>query len=91
MNFNRFKLILFGLLVSSCEPVDDAVKYEEKVVVFGNLKANEGMQDTIYVSRTYMIDQAHEQEANWISDAEVYIGNRLHLFPFMPVANHPGK
>jgi len=71
--------------------VDDAVKYEEKVVVFGNLKANEGMQDTIYVSRTYMIDQAHEQEANWISDAEVYIGNRLHLFPFMPVANHPGK
>ena len=91
MNFKRIILFIFGVIISSCEPVDDAVKYEEKIVVFGNLKANEGMMDTIYVSRTYKIEQAHEQEANWITDAEVAIRSGSGIYPFGPVQHHPGR
>lgn len=93
MNFKGH--ILLGIisifLFSSCEPVDDAVKYEEKVVVFGNLKAFEGLLDTIYVSRSYQIDQPHEAEANWITDAEVYIRNGSKLYPFKTFTNYPGR
>ena len=81
----------FGILLSSCEPVDDADKYEEKVVVFGNLKANEWMMDTIYVSRSYDINQAHEAEANWITDAVVSIGTGSRVYPFESDPNHPGR
>lgn len=77
--------------MSSCEPVDDTESYKEKIVVFGNLRANEGLSDTIFVSRTYDIGQPHEAEANWISDADVSIKGHVFTHPFKPIKNSPGR
>lgn len=79
------------LLFSACAPVDDEIKYEEKVVVFGNLKANFTLADTIYVSKSYDIDQPHEAEANWITDADVSVKGRVLTHPFQPVEGAPGR
>ncbi len=92
MNSKLATTILTGLLfLSSCAPVDDEIKYEEKVVVFGNLKANFTLADTIYVSRSYDITQPHEAEANWITDADVSVKGLIFTHPFEPVENMPGR
>ena len=76
--FKILKGILFltiGLVFLSCEPPIESGIYKEKLVVFGNLKANQPVKEPIYVSLSSSIDEAHEFETKWVNDAVVTISD----------------
>lgn len=86
-------LLLFGGLwfFLSCEPPVDNEIYEEKLVVFGNLVANSPIVDTLFVSRSYTIDDPHEAEEKWVKDAIVTITSEEDTFIILPVSGRDGR
>jgi len=84
-------LILGSLLSFSCELSVEESIYEERLVVFGNLIANLPLVDTLFVSLSYEIEEAHELEGKWISDAEVTLSDGETLFSLSPVSGKPGR
>ncbi len=87
-------LVAISLLFISCEPSVDSGIYKEKLVVFGNLKANRPLVDTVYVSLSSAINEAHESEEKWVSDARVSLSDgdtTLHLSPAPIEPEIPGR
>jgi len=80
-----------SLLFISCEPPVDATAYEEKLVVYGNLIANAPFMDTVFVSRSYEIDEPHESKEKWVSNATVTISGSGDTISFLPVVDSPGR
>lgn len=81
--------LLAGSLLS-CEPEAVTGAYQEKLVVFGNLEANTVLKDPVYVSLSASIDEPHEGEGKWISDATVILATADTAFYLSPVPDLPG-
>ncbi|MFQ6612991.1 MAG: DUF4249 family protein [Fidelibacterota bacterium] len=74
--FNYLILILLTMILwSGCEPGSETETYSEQLVIFGNLKANRPLIDTVYVSRSYAIKESHERVGKWINDATVTVSD----------------
>jgi len=80
-----------ALFMVGCELSVDEQDYEEKLVVFANLEAGLRMMDTVYVSYTYEINEAHESGDKWVSDADVRITGAGDTLEFLPVESRPGR
>ena len=78
------------LLVACSLPVEESA-YQEKLVVFGNLMANGQTADTIFVSRSFEIEESHEDQGKWVADATVTIFDGDTTFTLAPVAGRPGR
>ncbi len=74
-----------------CEQSVEVLEYEEKLVVFANLEAGLPMIDTVYVSYTYEINEAHESGDKWVSDADVWITGAGDTLELLPVEGRPGR
>lgn len=79
------------ILFWACDPVDEAGVYDEKPVVFGNLKANNTLTDTIFVSLSFNIEDPHEGNDKWISDALVFISDGDTSIQLESAAGRPGR
>ena len=79
------------LFTIGCEESVEVLEYEEKLVVFANLEAGLPMIDTVYVSYTYEINEAHESGDKWVSDADVWITGAGDTLEFFPVEGRPGR
>lgn len=75
LSFNMKKYILFIFIIfASCDLPVDQIDYEEKLVAFMNLQA--GMHfsaDTLSLNLTHKINEKHEGNETWVSDAQVMI------------------
>jgi hypothetical protein len=88
-----FKIILIILPFISlfCTINDDAIVYEEKLVLWANIEANSPLIDTVFVSRTIVIDNNENWEELWISNAEVrVIGDTVDVL-LHPVIGRSGR
>lgn len=92
-HFGKILGTLSGVIVLfwACEPIDKAGVYEEKLVVFGNLVANNTLTDTIYISRSYSIAEPHEGEGKWIPDADVTLFDGKTTIQLKSVEDRPGR
>lgn len=79
------------LLMVGCELSVDEQDYEEELVVFANLEAGLHMIDTVYVSYTYEINEAHESVEKWVSDANVWITGAGDTLEFLSVEGSQGR
>lgn len=86
-----FFLAGLTLFWSGCEPATDTGTYSERLVIFGNLKANRPIADTIYVSRSYNLQESYETVGKWIADAEVTVSDGDTVIPLISVAGRPGR
>jgi len=87
----RYCLLPALALAVACNlPVEESA-YEEKLVVFGHLVANVQTADTIFVSRSFEIEESHEYQGKWVVDATVTIFDGETTFALAPVAGRPGR
>ncbi len=96
MRFSCYKTTLIRLtavllFTIGCEESVEELDYQEKLVVFANLEAGLPLIDTVYVSYTYEINEAHESEGKWVSDADVWITGAGDTLEFLPVEGRPGR
>jgi len=92
-NIRLFMGVLFCwlLLMVSCElPTEESI-YEEKLVVFGHLVANSPIVDTFFVSLTRTIEESHESDEGWVTDATVTLSDGQISFELTPVEGRPGR
>lgn len=88
---NGFIGVLILIIFGSCGSIDDVGIYDQKLVVFGNLKANNFLTDTIFVSWSYRIEDNFEENQKWVADAMVTISDGNTTINLEPVANRPGR
>ncbi len=93
---SKLKILTWFLVLGiwffiSCEPPVEATAYEEKLVVYGNLIANAPLMDTVFVSRSYEIDEPHESKGKWISNAEVVIVGAGDTVIMSPTLGNAGR
>lgn len=87
----RYRLLPALVLAVACNlPVEESA-YEEKLVVFGHLVASGQTADTIFVSRSFEIEESHEDQSKWVADATVTIFDGETTFVLAPVAGRPGR
>lgn len=80
------------LLIGGCEWALDESAYEEKLVVFGHLRANNPLLDTVFVSLSHAIDESIDLPGKWISDAKVTLWDgETPVFCLLPVEGRPGR
>ncbi|MFC1583043.1 DUF4249 family protein [Candidatus Neomarinimicrobiota bacterium] len=97
MNYNVIaRRVIFPLsmivLISGCEWGMEESAYEEQLVVFGHLRANNPLLDTVYVSLSHAIDESIDLPAKWISDATVTLWDgETPAFCLQPVEGRPGR
>ena len=80
----------YGLMVSCELPTEENI-YEEKLVVFGHLVADTPVVDTFFVSLSRTIDESHESEDKWVTDATVTLSDGQTSFQLSPVPDEPGR
>lgn len=71
-------------------PVEEAA-YEEQLVVFGHLTANRLLEDTVFVSRSFAIEESQEDTSKWVADALVTLTDGNTTTILAPVAGRPGR
>lgn len=81
----------FLWLVAGCTIYDEPAEYEEKLVVFANLTANQPMIDTVFVSRSAAIEERIPFEELYIPDAEVLFIIGGDTIPAPAVPDRPGR
>ncbi|MBT7822660.1 MAG: DUF4249 family protein [Candidatus Marinimicrobia bacterium] len=69
-----FLLSILFVLLSSCNLPVERIEYEQKLVVFMNLKADFPISlDTLSLNLSHEIDETHEGNETWVSNASVKI------------------
>ena len=97
MNFNsstwkRIVALSVALLVTGCDWGTESSAYEEKLVVFGHLRTNNFLLDTVFVSLSHAIDESIDLPGKWISDATVTLWDGVAPpFCLEPVEGRPGR
>jgi len=84
-------LLLFLFLWYGCEPGSETETYSERLVVFGNLKANRPLRDTVFVSRSYQIQESYESIGKWIPDATVTVSDGDTTITLISDPDRPGR
>ena len=67
------KLSIFAFMLFSCSINDDQVTYEEKIVLWANLRSNFPLIDTVFVSKSASLNENIPSKDLWIQDAQVHI------------------
>ena len=84
-------LIIFTFLFFSCSINDDQATYDEKLVLWANLRSNFPLIDTVFVARSASLNEKVSSKDLWIDEAQVYIiGDTVNL-ALMPVVDSPGR
>ena len=84
-------LIIFTFIFFSCSINDDQVTYEEKLVLWANLRSNFPLIDTVFVARSASLNEKVSSKDLWVDEAQVYIiGDTVNL-ALMPVVDSPGR
>jgi len=84
-------LIIFTFIFFSCSINDDQVTYEEKLVLWANLRSNFPLIDTVFVAKSASLNEQVSSKDLWVNEAQVYIiGDTVNL-ALMPVVDSPGR
>ena len=84
-------LIIFTFIFFSCSINDDQSTYEEKLVLWANLRSNFPLIDTVFVAKSASLNEQVSSKDLWIDEAQVYIiGDTVNL-ALMPVTDSPGR
>ena len=84
-------LIILPIVYLACSINEDQVEYEEKLVLWANLRANFPLIDTVFVARSANLKENVSSKQLWIDDAQVHIiGDTIDLL-LDPVLNSPGR
>ena len=84
-------LIIFTFIFLSCSINDDQAMYEEKLVLWANLRSNFPLIDTVFVARSASLNEEVKSKDLWIDDAQVsIIGDTVNII-LDPVTNSPGR
>jgi len=84
-------LIIFTFIFFSCSINDDQAMYEEKLVLWANLRSNFPLIDTVFVARSASLNEEISSKDLWIDDAQVsIIGDTVNIL-LEPVTNSPGR
>ena len=84
-------LIIFTFLFISCSINDDQAAYEEKLVLWANLRSDFPLIDTVYVAKSASLNERVSSKDLWVNEAQVYIiGDTINLI-LMPVIDSPGR
>lgn len=79
------------IVLAACTlPVEEAA-YEEQLVVFGHLTANRPLEDTVFVSRSFAIEESQEDPSKWVADALVTLTDGDITVVLAPVAGRAGR
>jgi hypothetical protein len=92
---DRWKQILLLVviaLIAGCEWGAEHSSYDEKLVVFGHLRANQSLLDTVFVSLSHAIDESIDLPGKWLSNATVTLWDGVAPpFCLEPVEGRPGR
>lgn len=70
----KYLLLTTIILFAACDLPVENIKYEEQLVAFMNLQAGTHISsDTLNLSFSHEIDESHEGNETWVSNAEAYI------------------
>jgi len=84
-------LIIFTFIFFSCSINDGQATYEEKLVLWANLRSNFPLIDTVFVARSASLNEKISSKDLWIEDAQVYIiGDTVNMH-LDPVSGSPGR
>ncbi|MBL50877.1 MAG: hypothetical protein CMG57_02830 [Candidatus Marinimicrobia bacterium] len=75
MRLKLLTLIMFSIIIQSCDLNDSIEKYEQKLVVFASITAGLPVLDTVLVSRTATIDEDILSDSLWVDGAIVELIN----------------
>ena len=84
-------LILSIFIFLSCSINDDQATYDEKLVLWANLRSNFPLVDTVFVAKSASLNQNVSSMDLWIDEAEVYIVGDTVRIDLIPVINSPGR
>ena len=84
-------LSIFAFMLFSCSINDDQVTYEEKIVLWANLRSNFPLIDTVFVSKSASLNENIPSKDLWIQDAQVHIiGDTVNLYLY-PIPGAAGR
>ena len=84
-------LSIFAFMLFSCSINDDQVTYEEKIVLWANLRSNFPLIDTVFVSKSASLNENISSKDLWIQDAQVHIiGDTVNLYLY-PIPGAAGR
>ncbi len=84
-------LIIFTFLFFSCSMNNDQAAYEEKLVLWANIRSDFPLIDTVYVAKSASLNERVSSKDLWVNEAQVYIiGDTINLI-LMPVIDLPGR